>query len=130
MIKGDSNRVLWRILRGAHLLTHRKDKTQFLAMFPSLYASLLEYWPLLRNEHIGTLSYDPWLPLPVSLKRCPAGSVGCRYLLPNNCAHIVKANGFTEFDNLSPDGNYLVPSIINRACKLISDVYAKAASGM
>ena len=62
--------------------------------------------------------------------RGTAGGVGCGDLLPDHRAHIVEPDGLAKFDDLRPDGNDLVPAVIDRAGKLVADVDAETAAGM
>ena len=56
--------------------------------------------------------------------------VGCDDLLPDHRAHVVEPDGLAKFDDLRPDGNDLVPAVVDRAGKLVADVDAETAAGM
>ena len=58
----------------------------------------------------------------------PAGCIAGSNLLPDNCAHVIKANRFAELDYFFSDWNYLVSAVINRPCKLVADVYAQTTA--
>jgi len=62
--------------------------------------------------------------------RGAAGGVGCGDLLPDHRAHVVEPDGLAELDDLRPDGNDLVPAVVDRAGKLVADVDAETAAGM
>ncbi len=51
-------------------------------------------------------------------------------LLPDHCAEVAEPDGLAEFDDLRPDGNDLVPAVVDRAGKLVADVDAETAAGM
>jgi hypothetical protein len=48
--------------------------------------------------------------------------------LPNNGAHVIKANSFTKLNNLGSDWDYFVASVIYRSRELVSDIYTQPTS--
>ena len=58
----------------------------------------------------------------------PAGGVSSCDLLPDCGSHAVHANSLAEFGYLGSDGDNLVTPIIDRGRKLVTYVYAKAAT--
>jgi len=69
---------------------------------------------------IGKASHD----------RSATGGIGCGDLLPDHRAHIVEPYNLTKLDDLHPDRNNLVPAIVNRTGKLVTDINAESAARM
>ena len=59
---------------------------------------------------------------------CTTCGIGSGDFLPDDGAHVIKANCFTKFDYFRSDGDYLVTAIVNRTSKLVANVNAKPAS--
>lgn len=62
--------------------------------------------------------------------RCAPRCIHRCFFLPDDCPHVIKANGFAETDNLSSDGNNLVAAVIDSPGKLISDINNETAPRM
>ena len=54
---------------------------------------------------------------------------GCHFL-PNDRSHEIESYRFTETGYLCTDWNHLISSVIDRTCKLISDIDTQATSLM
>lgn len=50
--------------------------------------------------------------------------------LPDDGAHIIHAQAFAKPDDFGSDGDYLIATIIDGACKLVSDIDAHPAAWM
>ena len=51
-----------------------------------------------------------------------ASSVHIGRLLPNDIAHIVKADSFTKSDNLRVNGDHFISAIIGSPCELVTNI--------
>ncbi len=60
--------------------------------------------------------------------RGAAGRVAGGHFLPDDGAHVVKAYGLAELDDLRADGNDFVTAIVHGTRKLVADVHAQPAA--
>ncbi len=74
---------------------------------------------------------DPisWVRIGPHLNATPC-CIRCRYFLPDNCPHVIKANILTELYYFFSNRYYFITSVINSPGKLVTDIYTKPATIM